>query len=242
LTPTSTQRGGCSSRSIGSGCSRADDRHLVAIDLPAVLAARYPDASLLGIDSSPAMLERARAALPLARFELADASAWRPAPDTNLVFANAIYQWIPDHVAVLTATMAALGPGAVLAVQMPDNVAEATHRLMHDTAAAGPWAARLAGAARAPLPSAREYYDALRPSASRLDIWHTIYQHVLDGPDAIVDWVRGTGLRPFLDPLDADERRAFERDYTARIARAYPPAADGRVLLRFPRLFIVAVR
>jgi trans-aconitate 2-methyltransferase len=208
----------------------------------ALLVARYPEATVVGLDSSDAMLDEARTALPDARFEHADAAVWLPPPDTDLVFANAVYQWIPDHVAVLTRTLAALSMGAVLAVQMPDNVAEPTHRLMQEVAESGRWAARLAGAARAPLPPVRVYYDALRPAAARLDIWHVIYNHVLDGPAAVVDWLRGTGLRPFLEPLTGEERREYVSRYTARIAEAYPAAIDGRVLLRFPRLFIVAIR
>jgi trans-aconitate 2-methyltransferase len=208
----------------------------------ALLVARYPDARVIGFDSSEAMLEQARQALPNTPFVHADAIDWRPEPDTDLVFANAIYQWIPDHLALLARTLAALKSGSVLAVQMPDNVREPTHRLMQEVAARGPWAERLASAARAPLPPVGAYYDALRPSASTIDIWHTVYNHVLEGPDAIVDWVRGTGLRPFLDPLAADERREYLRQYTARIGEAYPARSDGRVLLRFPRLFMVAVR
>jgi trans-aconitate 2-methyltransferase len=88
----------------------------------------------------------------------------------------------------------------------------------------------------------RDYYDTLQPEASHLDIWHAIYNHVLESADAIVDWVRGTGLRPFIDPLPQDWRTEFLRRYRARVAGAYPPAVDGKVLLRFPRLFIVAVR
>ena len=138
--------------------------------------------------------------------------------------------------------MSELAPGAVLAVQMPDNVGEPTHRLMQTAADDVRWAARLTDAARSPLPPPREYYDALRPIAARIDIWHTVYNHVLADADAIVEWVRATGLRPFIDPLLPDERRDFLTRYRQLVERAYPPAADGRVLLRFPRLFIVAVR
>ncbi len=125
---------------------------------------------------------------------------------------------------------------------MPDNLAEPTHELMRAVAADAPWLDRLRHAARAPLPPPRIYYDALKPHARRLDIWHTVYNHVLDDAAAIVDWVRGTGLRPFLDPLDEGERAQFLERYLKQIERAYPPTADGKVLLRFPRLFIVALR
>jgi trans-aconitate 2-methyltransferase len=208
----------------------------------ALLAARFPGAAILGIDSSPAMIAEARRSVSTASFLEADASEWLPTLDTDLVFANAIYQWIPDHLLLFPRLLASLKSGAVVAVQMPDNLAEPTHELMRQVADDGPWAERLSGVARAALPPVRAYFEALRPATSRLDIWHTIYNHVLDGPDAIVDWVRGTGLRPFIDPLPPDQREDFLRRYRARIADAYPTTAGGKVLLRFPRLFIVAVR
>lgn len=207
-----------------------------------LLATRWPAAEIIGLDSSAAMLAEARKRLPSLTFEAADANTWVPDPGVGLVFANAIYQWVPDHLRVLPRILAAMAPGGVLAVQMPDNVAEPSHQLMRDVAASGSWAQRLAAAARPPLPSPREYYDALRGQASQVDIWHTIYNHILDGVDAVVDWVRSTGLRPFLDPLGQGEQAQFLADYRARIAQAYPLTADGKVLLRFPRLFIVAVR
>jgi trans-aconitate 2-methyltransferase len=109
-------------------------------------------------------------------------------------------------------------------------------------AEAGPWAARLAKASRAPLPPVRTYYDALKPLAEHVDVWHTVYYHVLANPAAIVEWVGSTGLRPFIDPLSPEEREGYLARYTAEVTAAYPPAFDGRVILRFPRLFIVARR
>jgi trans-aconitate 2-methyltransferase len=207
-----------------------------------LLAARYPLADILGLDNSPAMLAAARERLPKLRFEAADARVWLPDPATDLVFANAAYQWVADHFAQLPRVQAALRPGAVMAVQMPDNVEQDTHRLMREVAKDGPWADTLSGASREPLPPPAAYYQALRPHARRLDIWHTIYNHPLAGAPAIVEFVRGTGLRPFLDPLDETQREAFLARYTAAIADAYPTMADGRVLLGFKRLFIVAQR
>jgi len=207
-----------------------------------LLAARFGGADILGLDNSPAMLEAARLRLPALRFEAVDAASWIPGPQTDLVFANATYQWIPEHFVQLPRVLGALRPGAVLAVQMPDNVEQTTHRLMREVARDDPWAERLAGAARKPLPPPRAYYEALRPHAARLDIWHTIYNHPLAGAPAIVEFVRSTGLRPFLDPLDEAQKADFIARYTARIAEAYPAMADGKVLLGFSRLFIVAQR
>ena len=221
-------------RIVDMGCGPGNSTEL--------LVERWPGARTVGLDSSPAMLEEARRRLPQATFALADAATWMPEASTDLVFANAIYQWVPDHLEVLPKMLAAMREGACLAVQMPDNLAEPTHRLMREVAASGPWAEKLEDAARLPLPAPHVYYDALKPFASRIDIWHSIYNHVLDNAAAIVDWVKSTGLRPFLDPLAPDERTAFLAHYTARVAMAYPPTVDGKVLLRFPRLFIVAVR
>ena len=221
-------------RAIDMGCGPGNSTELVI--------ARFPGAEVVGLDSSPAMLEEARNRLPGVHFEAADARTWVPGGDTDLVFANAIYQWVPDHLAQLPRVLAGLPAGGVLAVQMPDNVGEPSHQLMRAVAASGPWAERLGDAARAPLPPVQAYYDALRPFAAHVDIWHTAYNHVLADAAAIVEWVKGTGLRPFVDPLGPAEREAFLAAYLERVAEAYPPAADGKVLLRFPRLFIVAQR
>ena len=209
-----------------------------------LLVARYPNAEIVGVDSSPDMLSQARKRLPQCRFIEADLSGWAAPADVDLLYSNATFQWVPDHLAVLKRLLTGLKPGAVLAVQMPDNLDEPSHVWMREVAREEPFVSLLPKNPRdrAILPSVGEYYDALKPHCARLDIWHTFYQHPLDGAEAIVEWVKGTGLRPFIDPLAPTEREAFLRAYTARIAAAYPPRFDGKVLLRFPRLFIVACR
>lgn len=221
-------------RVVDMGCGPGNSTEL--------LVERFPGSEIIGLDNSPNMLAEARLRLPQVKFETADAATWVPDAQTDVVFANAIYQWVPDHIEAMQNILNAMPSGGVLAVQMPDNMAEPSHRLMREVAADGPWAEALRSAARAPLPPVRTYYDALKPRAARLEIWHAAYNHVLDDAAAIVEWVRATGLRPFIDPLISDERAEFLARYQAAIEDAYRPAVDGKVLLRFPRLFIVAVR
>ena len=210
----------------------------------ALLAEAYPEAELMGVDNSEEMLAEARRVLPSPAFVLADLARWLPEKTPDLLFSNATFHWIPDHAALMKRLAATLEPDGVLAVQMPDNREEPSHRLMRDTAASGPWSRRLASAdeARAVPQSPRAYYDLLRPLCSRVDIWRTTYHHPLAGAAAIVDFLGSTALRPFLGPLDETERERFLADYTARIAEAYPAGRDGMALLPFPRLFLIAVR
>lgn len=225
-------------RVVDVGCGPGNSTEL--------LVEKYSRADVLGIDSSPAMLEAAQKRLPSARFAAGDANTWIPTSTgqgpVDLVFSNATYHWIPAHMAQFKKIMAALQPGAVLAVQMADNLAEPSHTCMITCAKAGPWAARLAGAAREPLAPAGSYYDALSPLASKLHIWRTTYLHKLAGAAGVVDLFATTGLKPFLDPLSAQERDEFISKYIALIAKSYPPLKDGGILLPFPRLFIVAER
>jgi len=209
-----------------------------------LLVKRWPRAAVIGVDTSADMLRQARERLPGHTFIEANIAHWAPPAGTDVLFANAIFQWVPGHLKQLQRLLGALPPGGVLAVQMPDNFDEPSHVLMREVAQLEPWRKALGESARLrdDIPKPGGYYDALGPLCTRLEIWHTIYNHVLDDANAIVEWVKGTGLRPFLDPLEAPERKQYLAEYTARIAASYLPQADGKVLLRFPRLFIVAVR
>jgi len=226
-------------------------RPLLAVDLGCgpgnsteLLIERYPQSEVVGLDSSPDMLRQARERLPKHRFIEADIATWSPAPHTDLLFSNAVMQWLPNHTAVLRRLTEALAPGGVLAVQMPDNTREPALVFQGEVGRSGPWAdhPEIKAASRDDLPSVENYYDLLKPVASHIDIWHGVYNHTMASPQAIVEWFKGSSLQPFLSPLDAAAREKFLAAYTEKIAGAYKPRVDGKVLLKFPRLFIVAVR
>jgi len=207
-----------------------------------LLVQRFPSARIVGADSSPAMLATARQRLPQLSFEQGDIAQWAPAEPVDLAYANASLQWVGDHPRLLPRLLSALAPGGVLAVQMPDNLDEPSHRLMRETAAV------LLGTPaddgdrhRARILSAPHYYDLLTPQAD-VDVWRTTYYHRMDDAAAIVQWLRATGLKPYVDPLAPELQARFLAEYQRRIERAYSPRADGKRLLAFPRLFIVARR
>jgi len=209
-----------------------------------MLLSAFPGAAISGLDSSPDMIAAARQRLPHVQFTVAPLESW-DGPPCGVILANAVLQWIPGHDTVLPRLIGKLVPGGSLAVQMPDNLEETAHRLMRAVAADGPWAAKLAGAAaaRTKIADAPWYYGLLQPLCRTVNLWRTTYYHILPGgPDAIVEWFKGSGLRPFLAPLDAAEQTAFLDRYRAAVAKAFPPFPNGAVLLPFPRLFIVATR
>lgn len=210
-----------------------------------VLAACYPRAEISGIDSSSDMIEAARRRLPQIRFAVEDLQQWKETGPFDVILANAVLQWVPNHESLLPRLVERLASGGALAVQMPDNLDEPAHRLMREVAADAAWAGQLSRstAARAPQPGAAWYHELLRPLCSKIDLWRTVYYHFLPGgAEAVVEWFKGSGLRPFLEPLNAAQRSAFLERYTAVIAQAYPAVADGGVLLPFPRVFLTAIR
>lgn len=207
-----------------------------------VLADRFPQALVTGMDSSDDMLVDARKRLPALNFELADISAWSPVQKFDVILANASLQWLPDHATLYPHLVNQLTPGGTLAVQTPDNLDEPAHKLAREVAADGPWAAKIGSVKHNERHTASYYFELLSQHCSTVDVWRTTYHHPLAGSAAVVEWFKGSALRPFLAPLTESERNAFLDEYLARITKAYPALADGTVLLPFPRLFIIATR
>jgi trans-aconitate 2-methyltransferase len=207
----------------------------------APLKARWPDAAVSGIDSSAELLEAARRNHPGIDFARGDIANWTAAAPCDVVFANASLQWVGGHDALVPRLFDQVAPGGVLAVQMPRNHDFATHRLMRQVAAEGDWHDRLARAREpSPVRAPEFYYDLLAPRAAAFTIWETNYIQVMDGPQAIIAWLRGTGLRPFLARLTAQEQPVFLERYAALLTEAYPAQADGKIMLPYPRLFFIA--
>jgi trans-aconitate 2-methyltransferase len=197
------------------------------------------------VDNAPDMIKAAKARLPRVRFELCAIEEWSEPGPWDLIYSNATLQWVGGHEILLPKLAQLLAPGGNLAVQMPDNLDEPSHASMRIAAQRVPFASLLKDAAKArtELGSADWYYALLKPLASRVDIWRTTYFHPLAGGlDAIVEWVKGTGLRPFLGPLSEAEQQVYIAAYKEELTKAYKPLADGTAILPFPRLFIVATR
>jgi len=207
----------------------------------------WPRASIVGIDSSPAMIEAARAAQPGHRWQAGDIVDWAASDREryDIVFSNAALQWVDDHAALFPKLFEHIEPGGAFAAQMPGNYHAPQHRILREMAASKEWQ-RWFPDGRAAEWHAHDldfYYDALAPLASRLDLWATEYLQVMNNVEAIVEWYKATGLRPYLDPIaEESERQRFLDEYLEQLRPIYPPVAAGGVLFPFRRIFIVAYR
>jgi trans-aconitate 2-methyltransferase len=211
-----------------------------------VLAGRWPDAEIIGLDSSSAMLETARKEQPEREWVLGDIVEWSKQADArrfDVVFANASLQWIPDHTTNFPRLLARVAPLGAFAAQLPGNHEGPIHQLMRDMAASAAWRRWF------PTGKVREwhssdlahYYDVLAPHAARLDIWETLYVHIFSGAEDIVEWYKGSGMRPYLEAIGTEaDRERFAAEYLAGIRVLYPPRTNGRVLFPFRRLFMIA--
>lgn len=210
----------------------------------ALLKRRHPGAAVHGVDSSAAMIERARARPEAVDWSVGDIAAWRPERPADLIFANASLQWLDGHEALFGRLAEALAPGGVVAVQMPMAHETRHHAILREVAGDGPWATRVAEARPIqPLLPDEAYYAVLAQACDQIDIWSTTYLHALTGADPVLEWMKGTALRPYLTALDGDPMQAaFLTALGEALSRAFPRRADGVTLLPFPRLFLVARR
>ncbi len=206
-----------------------------------VLANRWPEARTCGIDSSQAMIEQARQTCPAGEWIVEDILSFSEHADSawDLVFSNAALQWVSDHPTLFPRLMQRVAPGGAFAAQVPANWDGPAHRAMREVAKEFGIAGKVREWHVHPIST---YYNILAPHASRLDLWETTYIHILPDAEAIVEWYKGTGLRPFLQALDSEsERERFTSLYLEAIRIAYPPQPDEKILFPFQRLFLIAV-
>ena len=208
-------------------------------NLTALLAQRWPAAAVEGLDSSPEMIERARADVPAVRFSVGDVRTWTMPDDCDVVISNATLQWVPGHLDLVRDWAAALPPDGWLALQVPANFDAPSHALMRSLVASPRWAPLVGDVLRHDLVATpTRYAELLLDAGLQVDVWETTYLHLLQGDDPVLEWVRGTGLRPVLAALSSDAGE-FEREYAALLREAYPRTAHGTVF-EFRRLFAVA--
>jgi len=209
-----------------------------------VLAARWPHAEITGLDSSPEMIAAARESALEVRWVLGDIAEWAAGGggEFDIVFSNAALQWVRDHAAVFPRLFARVAAGGALAVQVPGNYDAPQHRLLREMAARPAWRRWCSGGMHDWHSHELDfYYDLLAPLAGRLDLWATEYAHILPGPEGIVEWYRGTGMRPYLEAISSlEERERFAAEFLEGVRGLYPARRDGRVLFPFRRNFVVA--
>ena len=204
-----------------------------------LLAERWPRARVTGIDASPDMLARARE-IPGISWQQSDLARWRAESPAELVYSNAAFHWLDDHETLFPRLLGQVAPGGFLAVQMPRQHLNPSHRILFELVREPSWACLADATREDPAHEPGRYYEWLAPQAAMLDIWETEYLHVLEGGDPVLSWFMGSILRPVLDRLEPSRRSEFLRVYGEQLAAAYPARPDGKTLLPFLRIFIVA--
>jgi trans-aconitate 2-methyltransferase len=212
-----------------------------------MIAEQWPEATVYGLDNSAEMLAKAAEEPGRVHWIEADIRDWRPEATPDLIFSNATLQWLDNHEDLFPRLAGFLKPGGCLAVQMPQSWPMPSHRLMRETLAdGGPHGAPIGpetlrrAVGRNWVHTPADYHALLAKRAGNLDIWETEYLQVLSGENPVLEWVKGTGLRPILNGLGDEDRALFLAEYARRLRAAYPAQVDGRTLYPFRRLFIVA--
>ncbi|NUP73343.1 MAG: trans-aconitate 2-methyltransferase [Sinomonas sp.] len=223
-------------------------RHVVDLGcgpgtLTAALADRWPESVVEGIDSSPDMVaaaERTTPGRPGLSFRLGEIVGWEPEDDVDVVVSNAALQWVPGHQALIGRWLEQLAPGAWLAVQVPGNFGAPAHTVLRELAASSQWERRLRGVLRHTdaVGEPPDYLELMLSAGWEADVWETTYFQLLTGEDPVLNWVRGTTLRPVLDALSPEEGAQFEEQYNQLLLDAYPAGERGTVF-PFRRIFCV---
>jgi trans-aconitate 2-methyltransferase len=208
-----------------------------------LLANRWPEARIIGVDSSEEMLKEAAQKAANIEWEVGDIGTWQPTQPADLIFTNAALHWEPNHAELFNRLMKSVKPGGVLAVQMPRNFGALSHTSISEAALSGPWRDKLEPVLRpAPVEPPPFYISTLTPLAESLDVWETEYQQILTGENPVKEWTKGTWLAPLLNALEEPHRSHFEATYAELITSRYQKQPNGSTIFPFKRLFIVATR
>jgi trans-aconitate 2-methyltransferase len=206
-----------------------------------LLAERWPEAEIIGVDSSPVMLADARRDHPGITWVDGDLTTYSPDRAPDLLFTNAALHWVSDHERLLPRLLGLVALGGTMAMQVPREWDSLSHTVAFEIANSDRWRDQLAGAMDDhPLLTPERYLELLLPLAAEVDLWTTTYHHVLDGPDPVVEWFKGSFLRAFVSRLNEADGATFVAEYAERMVEAYPPLEDGRTVMPFNRLFLIA--
>lgn len=209
-----------------------------------VLKERFPNAHILGVDNSKEMIETAKNELPDLDFDICDASKdlSKLSGEFDIVFSNACIQWVPDHPKLIKEMFQLLKKGGELAVQIPMNYNEPIHKIIGEVSENEKWRSYFDNPRIFYTLSQSEYFDLLSEVTHDFCVWETVYCHRLKSHEAIMEWYRGTGLRPYLSVLSEEKKKEFEKDIFDRLVQEYKAQKNGEIIFRFPRFFFIAIK
>lgn len=204
-----------------------------------VLHERFPEAEILGVDSSFDMLEKAQKQYPAMNFQFfnVENSLAGLGQTWDVIFSNACIQWVPDHPRILRDMLSVLNPGGVIAIQIPETRNMPMYRILTELSDNSQWSSKIANIRNFYSLEMEEYYELLASLTSDFSIWETNYIQTVAGFDGLIEWYRGSGLRPYLAALSENEQPEFIEQVKTRLKDFYLLRPDGSVLMRFPRLF-----
>lgn len=209
-----------------------------------VLAKQFPQAQIIGVDNSENMIVAAKSSYSNLNFKVCDAGKGLNllGNDYDIVFSNACIQWIPNHKSLISNMMELLRSGGELAVQTPMNYDEPIHKIISEISTSKKWKNKFSTHRVFYNLTQSEYYDLLSQISVSFTMWETVYFHRMSSHQSIMEWYRGTGLRPYLSALPENEKALFEKEVFEEVVKAYPVQANGEIIFKFPRLFFIAAK
>ncbi|ORX50658.1 Trans-aconitate 2-methyltransferase [Piromyces finnis] len=207
-----------------------------------VLKNKFVNAQIIGIDSSDDMLIKAKNDYPELEFIKLDAEKELDLlkEKYDIVYSNACIQWIPDHKNLIFKLFNILSNNGMLAIQIPQHEKHPMHKIIQKVAESNKWCNKFKNIKQLYIVSEEEYYNIFSNITNEFRIWETTYFHIMPSHQSIVEWYKGAGLRPYMEQLSIEDKKAFEEDILNEVKKTYLIQSDGKIIFRFPRLFMLA--